>query len=146
MSNAALHLEAVRRRYPGASAFTFGDGPALSADLLALVRAGRKTATCGALRDYGPGGEAIPVVGRRDIALDWDGAPALVIETVEVTIRRFDAVDADFALAEGEDDSLGGWQAGHRTYFARNGGWVPDMQLVCERFRLIEDLAARKEG
>lgn len=134
-------LDAVRQRYPGAETFTFGDTRALSDALLALVRAGRKTATCGALRDFGPDGETMPEPGRRDIALDWDGAPALAIETVEVTRRRFDAVDADFALAEGENATLEGWRADHRRYFARNGGFAPDMMLVCERFRLIEDLA-----
>lgn len=128
-------------RYPGAETFTFGDGPDLCAELIALVRAGRKRATCGAARDFGEGGEALPVVGRRDIALHWDGTPAFVIETVEVTRRRFCDVDADFALAEGEDDTLEGWQAGHRAFFERNGGWSPEMELICERFDLIEDFA-----
>jgi uncharacterized protein YhfF len=117
--------------------FTFGDNPALCAHLIALVRSGRKTATCGALRDFTAGGEAMPVVGRQDIALNWDGTPALVIET----IRRFCDVDADFALAEGENDSLAGWQADHRAFFERNGGWSPEMELVCERFRMVRDLS-----
>jgi uncharacterized protein YhfF len=121
--------------------FTFGDNPALCAHLIALVRSGRKTATCGALRDFTAGGEAMPVVGRQDIALNWDGTPALVIETIAVTIRRFCDVDADFALAEGENDSLAGWQADHRTFFERNGGWSPEMELVCERFRMVRDLS-----
>ena len=136
----AARLAALRARYPGAETFTYGDGRALCDRLLSLVRSGRKTASCGALRDFGPGGEPRPVVGRRDIALDWDGAPALVIETVEVTERRFSDVDADFALAEGENDSLAGWQEDHRAFFERNGGWSPDMMLLCERFRLVEDL------
>ncbi|WP_116132436.1 ASCH domain-containing protein [Tropicimonas sp. IMCC34043] len=129
-------------RYPGAESFTFGDSRALCDRLLALVRTGQKTATCGALRDYTEGGEALPEPGRRDIALDWDGRPALVIETVSVEIVRFCDVGADFALAEGEDDSLAGWQAGHQAYFTRNGGFDPAMDLVCERFRMVEDLAA----
>ena len=134
-------VEEIQRRYPGAETFTFGDSAALCSALLALVRAGRKTATCGALRDFEEDGEALPVVGRKDIALNWDGRPALVIETVEVTVRRFCDVDADFALAEGEDETLEGWQAGHRAYFTRNGGFDPEMELVCERFRLVEDLS-----
>ena len=134
-------LESVKARYPGAETFTFGDSEALCSELLALVRAGDKTATCGALRDFGEGGEALPVVGRKDIALEWDGTPALVIETVEVTVRRFCDVDESFALAEGENDSLSGWQLDHQRYFDRNGGWDPEMDLVCERFRLVEDLA-----
>ncbi|KPP87095.1 MAG: hypothetical protein HLUCCA08_04020 [Rhodobacteraceae bacterium HLUCCA08] len=137
----ATTLEAALARYPGAQCFRFGDGPGLCADLLDLVRRGTKTATCGALRDYEAGAEALPEPGRIDIALHWDGTPALAIETTEVTQRRFDAVDADFALAEGEDDSLAGWQEGHRRYFERNGGWSPDMMLVCERFRLVEVFA-----
>jgi len=139
-------LAPLRRRYPGAESFTFGDSRALSDQLLALVRSGAKTATCGALRDFAEGGEALPVAGRRDIALEWDGSPALVIETVEVTIRRFCDVDAGFALAEGEDETLEGWQAGHRAYFERNGGWHPEMEVVCERFRLVEDLAGKEKG
>lgn len=133
-------IAALKLRHPGAECFTFGDSRDLCDRLLALVRSGAKRATCGALRDFTDGGEALPVVGRRDIALDWDGAPALVIETTEVTIRRFREVDADFALAEGEDETLRGWQEGHRGYFERNGGWSPEMELVCERFRLVEDL------
>ena len=84
----------------------------------------------------------MPKVGRRDIALEWDGSPALVIETREVVICRFDQIDERMALLEGEDDDLAGWQEGHRRYFERNGGWSPDMMLVWEHFALIEDFAA----
>lgn len=138
-----MKLEDAKALHPEAEHFTFGDSRALCDQLLSLVREGRKTATCGASRDYGEGGDALPLVGRQDIALDWDGNAALVIETVEVTHRRFCDVDADFALAEGENDDLAGWQAAHRAYFERNGGFDPDMELVCERFRLIEDLAGK---
>ncbi len=72
--------------------FTFGDSPRLCAELLALVRSGRKTATCEALRVFEAEPEAMPQVGRRDIALNWDGTPALEIETTEVTLCRFDEV------------------------------------------------------
>lgn len=137
-----MRLEDAFARYPGAETFTFGDTAALSAQLLDLVRSGRKTATCGALRDYEGPGEAMPEIGRRDIALNWDGTPALVIETTAIRTCRFDEVDAAFALAEGENESLAGWQADHRVYFERNGGWSPDMKVVCETFRLIEDFAA----
>ena len=119
--------------------FKFGDLRELCDRLLDLVRSGAKTASCGALRDF-EAGEAMPEVGRRDVALDWDGKPALLIETVEVTIQRFRDVPEDFALAEGEGD-FEEWKRGHIAYFTRNGGYDPDMLLVCERFRLIEVLA-----
>jgi len=135
-----MTLDELKEKYPGAETFTFGDGPELCRDLLALVRSGKKTATCGALKDFEDGTEAMPVVGRRDISLNWDGSPALVIETAEVTIQRYCDVGAEFALAEGENDTLEGWRADHKIFFERNGGFDPEMKLVCERFRLIEDL------
>ncbi|MBD9526684.1 ASCH domain-containing protein [Paracoccus sp. PAR01] len=119
--------------------FKFGDSRELCDQLLALVRSGAKTATCGALRDFDDA-EPVPQVGRRDVALDWDGNPALIIETTEVTLRRFCDVPEDFALAEGEGD-FDDWRQGHIAYFSRNGGYDPDMVLVCERFRLVEVLA-----
>lgn len=136
-----VSLNDVMARYPGAQTFKFGDNARLSAELLALVRSGRKTATCGALRDYPEGSPDTPVVGRRDIALEWDDRPALVIETVEVSTCRYCDVTEDFALAEGENETLEGWREGHRQYFERNGGFNPEMELLCERFRLVEDLA-----
>ncbi len=135
-----MRLQDALARYPGAETFKFGDSAQLCAQLLALVRSGAKTATCGALRDFAAGGDAMPQVGRKDIALDWDGAPALVIETLSVDQMRFCDVTEAFALAEGENTSLAGWQQDHRTYFTRNGGFDPEMMLVCERLRLIEDL------
>lgn len=134
-----MTLEEVLARYPGAVTFKFGDSSQLCADLIELVRAGVKTATCGALRDFGEGGEAPPVVGRQDIVLNWDGTPALVVETLDVSTRRFCDMDEDFALAEGENDTIEGWVRDHRAYFERNGGWEPEMMLICERFRMVED-------
>ena len=131
----------VQERFPDAETFKFGDTEGLSQRLIALVRSGQKTATCGALRDFEAGGEALPVVGRRDIALNWDGSPALVIETTEVTVQKFCDVSEDFALAEGENETRAGWARDHEMFFARNGGFDPEMMLVCERFKLVEDLA-----
>ena len=119
--------------------FKFGDSRDLCDRLTALVRAGAKTATCGALRDF-DAGEAMPTVGRRDAVLDWDGNLVQRVETTEVTIRRFRDVPEDFALAEGEG-SFDDWTRGHIDFFTRNGGFDPDMELVCERFRLVEVLA-----
>jgi len=120
--------------------FAFGDSPELQDELLALVLAGRKTATCGALRDFGDH-EPVPQVGRRDVVLDGLGRRAAVIETLSIEMKRFDEVDAAFAREEGEGDlSYDYWREAHEAYFGRNGGYSPDMILVCERFRLVEVL------
>ena len=127
--------------YADANTFSFGDSPEMAEELLALVLAGTKTATCGALRDFPEGSSARPQVGRRDVVLDGLGRRAAVIETVEVAVRRFDEVDESFAYEEGEGSrSLADWREGHRVYFERNGGFSHDMELVCERFRLVETL------
>lgn len=122
--------------------FSFGDSPQMADELLALVLAGTKTATCGALRDFeGPDAEEKPVVGRRDIVLDGEGRDAALVETVEVTTRRFDEIDERFARDEGEGDgTLRWWRDAHRAYFERNGGFAPDMMLLCERFQLVTAL------
>ena len=137
-----MDLVELQNKYPNSTTFKFGDSEELSGNLISLVRTGRKVATCEALRVFESEGEVLPVVGRRDIALNWDGTPALVIETVSVSLTRFCDVAEDFALAEGENDTLEGWRRDHRSYFERNGGFDPEMMLVCERFKLVEDLGA----
>ena len=135
-----MNIKQALEKYPGASIFDFGDSKQLSDELLALVRSGKKTATCAALSEYIEEDEILPAVGRRDIAVNFeDRKPALVIETTEVTQKRFCDVDESFALAEGENEDLLGWRQAHQAYFERNGGFYEEMILVCERFKLIED-------
>lgn len=136
-----MALFELKMKYPNAVTFRFGDSEELCHHLISLVRSGKKKASCEALRVFESEGEILPEVGRRDIALNWDGTPALVIETLKVSFTRFCDVDEEFALVEGENDSLDAWRLDHRHYFQRNGGFDPEMMLVCERFQLIEDCA-----
>ncbi len=121
----------------------FGDNPALADELAALVLAGVKTATCSALWDWQAEGNLIPQPGAFWIVLDGRGTPLCITETVEVTHRRYDEVDAAFAYDEGEDDrSLAAWRAAHRRFFSRTlppigKEFATDMPLVCERFRVV---------
>lgn len=115
--------------------FAFGDGPDMADELLALVLAGRKTATCWdaaqGLKGSAP--------GSRYVVLDGRGRPRAVIESTALFQSPFEHVDAAFARDEGEGDlSLEGWRRDHRDYFTREGGFSPDMTLWCERFRLVE--------
>jgi uncharacterized protein YhfF len=113
--------------------FSFGDSPKLADELAELVLVGKKRATCWAASD-GPSTE----VGKRMVMLDGSGIPRAVVETVELTQRRFDEVDEAFAFDEGEDDrTLASWRTAHRNYFGRQGTYAPDMLLYCERFRLV---------
>ena len=130
-------LDDLKARHPDAQTFRFGDSAELSALLLGLVRAGKKRATC----SHEGQESAYPVIGRRDIALEWDGRPALLIETVELRAVRFCDMTEDMALLEGENDSLAGWRADHQRYFERHGIFDAEMKLMWERFEVLEDFA-----
>nr|WP_321461766.1 ASCH domain-containing protein [uncultured Cohaesibacter sp.] len=121
--------------------YAMGDTPELADELLALVLAGKKTAACDSLQLMQQDDIPMPVTGDKYMLLDGRQRPAAVIEITDVFLCRFDEVDEDFARAEGEGDlSYAYWRQGHQDYFTRNGGYSPDMTLVCERFRLLEIL------
>ena len=114
--------------------FSFGDGPNLANQLAELVINGRKRATCWAASDG-----RLTEIGKRMVMLDGAGQPRAVVQTVELTLRRFNEVDASFAYDEGEDDrTLTSWRKAHRSYFGRKGQFAEDMLLWCERFRVLE--------
>ncbi|WP_029585525.1 ASCH domain-containing protein [Bradyrhizobium sp. URHD0069] len=127
----------VPEQYRGLRSFAFGDGPRLADELLELVLKGVKTATCSTEDEPNTS-----TPGERWIVLDGRGTPRCVIESTEVTYRRYGEVDAAFARDEGEGDcSLAYWREAHREYFGRQGKFSEDMMLMCERFRLVETFA-----
>src|SRR5215212_4305501 len=121
----------------------WGDSPAMADELGALIAQGVKTATCSALWEWEAEGARIPEPGLMTIALDGRNEPLCIVETVEVSIRKYNEVNADFARAEGEGDlSLHYWREAHRRFFSRvlpkiGRQFLPDMPLVCERFKVI---------
>lgn len=77
--------------------------------------------------------------GAQWIAVNGDSEPRCVVETTEVTYRKFDEVDAAFAHDEGEGDlARAYWRDAQRRRFSRLGRFSEDMTLMCERFRLVE--------
>jgi uncharacterized protein YhfF len=135
-----MNVDTVPEKYRGLRAFAFGDGPELADELLSLVIRGVKTATCSTEDEPNTS-----TPGERWIVLDGRGEPRCVIETTEVSYRRFGEVDANFAFEEGEGDrSLDYWRGAHRAYFGRQGKFSEDMMLMCERFRLVEVFRDRR--
>jgi len=56
------------------------------------------------------------------VMLDGSGSPKAVIETIELTQRRFEEVDEESVFDEGEGDrTLADWRRVHRAYFERRG-------------------------
>jgi uncharacterized protein YhfF len=123
-------------------AWAFGATPEQADELLALVLAGTKTATAGALWDYEADGEPLPEVGSLGIIVDGRGHPRALIETTAVEVRAFSEVDAEHAHLEGEGDrTLEHWREVHRRFFAEVASHdrpVDDeMPVVLERFRVV---------
>jgi uncharacterized protein YhfF len=120
----------------------YGAGVEMGNELCALILAGTKTATCSCLWEWQAEGEPIPQAGELSVLLDGHGVPRAVLETIEVSVRRYDEVDAAFASQEGEDDrTLESWRRIHWKWFSDGLpaiGRAPsmDMPLVCERFRV----------
>jgi uncharacterized protein YhfF len=135
-----VSMGAVPEEYRSLRSFAFGDGPALADELLDLVMKGVKTATCSTEDEPNTS-----TPGERWLVLDGRGNPRCVIESTEVSYRRYHEVDAAFAYEEGEGDrSLVYWREAHRRYFGRLGKFSEDMMLMCERFRLVEIFEGQK--
>jgi uncharacterized protein YhfF len=129
MSETEIDLSKLTREH-------FGDTPALADELLSLILAGKKTASCGAAQGSPPG-----VVGEHYIVLDSQGRDRALLRVVSVEKRRFCDVTPELAFLEGEGDrSLDYWRSAHQAYFERNGGFSEDMDLWCEVFELVRAL------
>ena len=108
-----------------------------------LIFEGQKTATCSAIWEYEHEKEPLPKVGDRLIVLDSSDVPICIIESTEVTICAYNAVDERFASDEGERDrTLKSWRDVHWNFFSRllpkiGRSPTPDMPLLCERFKVI---------
>ena len=125
----------------------FGDSPALSAALLALIRLGHKRAGTGLLWAYEADGESIPVIGEVEIVVDHHNEPSIVTRTTNVQVIPFAAVTAEYAAIEGEGDgSLAYWREAHWAFFSRECqqlGRTPDesMLVVCGIFEVLDVLS-----
>lgn len=129
---------------------SYGDSPALSRELLALIRQGAKRAGTGLLWALEADGETPSRVGDIEIVLDHEQRPALVTRIVWVRTMPFKEVTADYAAREGEGDgSLAFWREAHWAFFSRECariGRLPseEMPVVCSVFELLTDLSDRE--
>jgi len=121
----------------------YGDSPALSAELLALIRDGRKRAGTGLLWAYEADGEAVPKLGDIEIVVDHRHEPALVNRITTVQVIPYSAVTAEYAAIEGEGDgSLDYWRQAHWGFFLRECrriGREPEesMPVICSVFEVL---------
>ena len=129
---------------------TFGDSPDLSDQLLQLILAGTKTATCLSLFEWEHENTGPLAAGTLSVILNGAGDPKCVIETTQVTPMAYQDVTAEFARCEGEhhppdlpdEQVLEHWREVHWSYFMRKLpplGFTPhlSMPVLCERFKVI---------
>lgn len=97
----------------------FGDDPGMADELLALVLAGTKRATCCLARDFAD----TPLrPGDHWIITDGDGLARAITRTDAVEVVAIREVTEEMAWTEGEGDrSLAYWKAAHDAYFERQG-------------------------
>ncbi len=121
----------------------FGDSPKMADDLLVPVLSGLKTATCSSLWEWEHEGNPIPKPGLLTVIVNGKNEPKCIIETLEVSIIKFNEADSVLAHNEGEGDlSLNYWMQVHEKYFTRTLPLIgkefsPDMLIVCERFKVV---------
>ena len=122
----------------------YGDSEALSEELLALIRDGKKRAGTGLLWAYEADKEDIARTGDIEIVIDHLQRPALVTRIIRSEIIPFDQVDAKYAAIEGEGDgSLDYWRKAHWAFFSRECrriGREPEltMPVICSVFELLK--------
>jgi uncharacterized protein YhfF len=110
-------------------------------ELNALILAGKKRATAGALEwDYEEG-EPVEKVGEKFALLDNYGKAIATIQATRVEIVEFINVPDDFALAEGEGDlSADDFRRSHLRYWASDGYKVrDDSPIVLMYFEVLRD-------
>lgn len=124
----------------------FGDPPALSRSLIALIRAGGKRAGTSLLWTHQHEGDPVPAPGDIGIVLDDSEKPALITRVTSVDVRPFNQVTAEFAALEGEGDlSLAWWRNAHWLFFSRECASIgrepnDSMPIVCAGFELLHSL------
>jgi uncharacterized protein YhfF len=121
----------------------FGDGAEMATELAELTVAGIKRATAGLVRQFGPDGEAAPVLGGFVVLLDGAGRPRAIWRTREMRIGPLNSVDEQFAWDEGEGDrTREWWLSAHRRFFGRRAAaqgfrMHDEIETIFERFEIV---------
>ena len=124
----------------------YGDSEALSDELLALIRSGRKRAGTGLLWLHQIENDPPAQPGDIEIVITHRGDPAIVTRIVSVDIVPYADVTAEYAAIEGEGDgSLTYWREAHWAYFSRECARIgrepsQSMPVVCCVFEVLNVL------
>ena len=119
----------------------FGDSSEMADELLALVIAGKKTATVSVILED----EQAPSIGDLSLVLDGQGNPACVIKTVYLETVKFCDLTWEMVKLEGEDETFEQWKMGNIRYWTRDAAkrgyiFTDQTPITFERFEVVEVL------
>jgi uncharacterized protein YhfF len=121
----------------------FGNTKVLADSIGLLVKQGIKTTTSMLACELENTDEKPPYMGEIDVVTDGNGEPLCIIETVEIEVRPFNTIDAQFAYHYGEGDcTLEWWMREMWAYYVEDAKTygctaTETMPLVCIRFKLL---------
>ena len=112
-----------------------------SAELLALILSGKKTAFFTALPAFEIDAEPLPKIGLYYVLCDSNDKPKGIIKTENVSILPYGEVTWQMAQKEGEDASMLEWTSRRDEFFEDDADFMgydftPNMPIVFEEFRL----------
>ncbi len=112
-------------------------------ELIDLAIEGKKQATAHLLLDFERNGVPRREVGDYWVVVTPESQPKCLVRITDIDVRSFNAVEATFAVREGEGDgTFEYWSKVHLEYFTRQCEdwcieWREDLLVVCEGFELV---------
>jgi uncharacterized protein YhfF len=138
-----LTLPENERNQQYVEAESWGNSPELADQLANLIRAGTKTTTSSLLWSQQKLQWYLVKPGDKCIVLDSQNAPVCIVEIVEVVIKPFNEVDAEFIYNYGEGDrTLNFWNKNMWEYYQEACEELgmkaqPTMPMICQTFKVI---------
>jgi len=128
--------------FSGEMSFEVEKNPVASAERLALVLGGKKTAMFSAYDSYEINMENLPVSGEMYIVEDSEGEPRAILELVGVSVIPFGDISWELASRDGEDSNLEEWREKTRDLMEDEAAicgfdFTDSSKVVCEIFRII---------
>jgi uncharacterized protein YhfF len=124
-------------------ATSWGNSDELADSIARLIVSGEKTTTSSLLWSQEKQQWPIEKPGDKSIVLDSKKTPVCIVETVQVFIKPFDEVDAEFVYNYGEGDrTMKFWNQNMWEYYQQECvalGRTPEknMPMICPVFKVI---------
>jgi len=129
-----------KRDYTGA--FCFGTSAEQAADALRLILSGRKTLMVYPANGYKTAMKGNAKPGDINIVTSWNGEPAAIIETTDVTEMPYSKITDEICRADAASESFADWRESFQPAIKLEieelgGEFDDDTIMVVEKFKLV---------